>query len=249
VTVSDALAPTRRARLRAQTTDEIKAAARAQLAAGGPEGVQLRAVAREVGLTAPALYRYFPSREDLVDDLTVDLFDELVTAMEAARDAQPEGAIGARLCATSYAFREYAVAHPSEFRLMFATPPGALGQAQPDRCAEASSRFGNVFAEQFLAVWQRKPFPVPADDELVPGLVQELEPYYTWLNESFGAMPRGAVVRFVLAWVRLYGLVSMEVFGQLGWALGDASPLLEQLLQDIGAEWELEDTDIPVVKA
>ena len=168
--------------------------------------------------------------------------------METARDAQPEGAIGPRLCATSYAFREYAVSHPAEFRLLFTTPPGGLGQAQPDRTAEASSRFGNVFAEQFRDVWLRRPFPVPADDELAPGLVQELEPYYSWLSESFADLPRGALVRFVLAWVRLYGLVSMEVFGQLAWAVHDAEPLLVQLLMEIGAEWELEDAHLPVVK-
>ena len=59
-------APTRRERLREQTRAEIKSAARAQLVTHGPRGIQLRAIARDVGLTAPALYRYFPSLEELL---------------------------------------------------------------------------------------------------------------------------------------------------------------------------------------
>lgn len=234
-------APSRRERLRAQTVDEIKAAARAQLAASGYEGVQLRAVARAVGLTAPALYRYFPSREDLLKAVTVDLFDELVEVLEVARDSQPEGDVGARLWATSHAFRDYAIAHPADFRLMFATPPGALGQEFADSCAQASSRFGNVFAEQFRAVWAAGAFPVLTDDQLADGLVQDLHSYYSWLIAEFSPeLPLGAVVSFIQAWTRLYGLVAMEVFGHLGWAVADGRSLLDQVLQDVGREWGLE---------
>ncbi|HUV48875.1 MAG TPA: helix-turn-helix domain-containing protein, partial [Actinomycetes bacterium] len=79
-------APTRRERLREQTRAEIKHAARAQLVTHGPRGIQLRAIARDVGLTAPALYRYFPSLEELTEAVTVDLFDELCDAMESSAD-------------------------------------------------------------------------------------------------------------------------------------------------------------------
>lgn len=247
-TQTSASPPSRRERLRAQTVDEIKAVARAQLEEGGPEAIQLRAVARAVGLTAPALYRYFPSREDLVDELTVEVFDELIGEMEAARDSRPEDDLAGRLRATSHAFRSYAIAHPARFRLLFATPPRGMDDpdATSDACAEASSRFGNVFAAQFRDVWERRPFPVPADDDLVPALADEIHPYWTWIDTEFApGMPKGALVAFVQAWVRLYGLVSMEVLGHLDWAVTDGAPLLDQLLADIAREWGLAPATAP----
>ncbi len=76
----------RRDRLRADTVREIKETARRVLVDQGVDGLALRAVAREMGMTAPALYRYFSSREDLVENVVADLYDELVAVLEAARD-------------------------------------------------------------------------------------------------------------------------------------------------------------------
>jgi AcrR family transcriptional regulator len=241
-THSEASVVPRRERVRAETIAEIKAVARRQLVVTGPGGISLRALAREVGMTAPALYRYFPSLDDLVEAVTVDLFDELIASMEAARDSLPASDVGGRLAETSRAFRRYAVAHPHEFQVMFATPPGGLGQELADACSEASSRFGNVFAEQFRDVWIAHPFPVPADADLEPDLLAAIDDYWTWLVAEFApGMPKGAVVSFVQAWVRLYGTVAMEVFGHLGWAMKDGSSLFEQTLSEIGAQWQLPD--------
>ena len=75
---------TRRERVRQATVMEIKAVARAQMAAEGTAGVTLRAIAREMGMTAPALYRYFGSRDELVTALVTDAYDALADAMEVA---------------------------------------------------------------------------------------------------------------------------------------------------------------------
>ena len=76
----------RRDRVRADTVREIKETARQVLVEQGVDGLALRAVAREMGMTAPALYRYFDSREDLVENVVADLYDELTDVLEAARD-------------------------------------------------------------------------------------------------------------------------------------------------------------------
>ena len=81
----------RRERVRQATVEEIKAVARAQMAAEGTAGVTLRAIAREMGMTAPALYRYFGSRDDLVTALVTDAYDALADAMEAAVAAVADG--------------------------------------------------------------------------------------------------------------------------------------------------------------
>src|SRR5687768_18071983 len=119
----------RRDRLRADTVREIKQTARRVLVDQGVDGLALRAVAREMGMSAPALYRYFDSREDLVEHVVADLYDELVAVLEAARDAVPASDPGPQLLATGRAFREWALAHHAEFGLLFGSPAESVGIA------------------------------------------------------------------------------------------------------------------------
>ena len=77
----------RRDRLRAATIEEIIATARRLLVASGPEAVSLRAIAREMGMTAPGLYRYFGSHEDLVRHVIAGIFTELGADIGQAIDA------------------------------------------------------------------------------------------------------------------------------------------------------------------
>ena len=86
---------TARERARAELTREIKQEARRQLAAHGAEGLSLRAVARELGMVSSALYRYFPSRDELLTALIIDAYDALGEAAEAA-ERRPRRADGAR---------------------------------------------------------------------------------------------------------------------------------------------------------
>src|SRR5947209_19616591 len=112
----------RRDRARADTVREIKRTARTVLVAHGVDGLALRAVAREMGMTAPALYRYFASREELIEHVVADLYAELVDDLEAARDATEPPTPGAQLMALSRRFRAWALAHHAEFNLLFGSP-------------------------------------------------------------------------------------------------------------------------------
>jgi len=109
----------RRDRLRADTVREIKETARRVLVDQGVDGLALRAVAREMGMSAPALYRYFDSREDLVENVVADLYDELVGVLEAARDAARPATAPVQLLACARAFRRWAITHHAEFGLLF----------------------------------------------------------------------------------------------------------------------------------
>jgi len=237
--------PNRRERLRAQTSDEIKAAARDQLIAHGPHGIQLRAVAREVGLTAPALYRYFPSLEDLITELLADLYLELAEAMQSAVDAAG-GPVEVRLQIASRAFRGWAVDHPAEFALIFGAPlPGYV--APPDGpTQEAGSRFGAIFAGLFLELWHERPFPVDDLERTDPGLAEAYAGYHTWLHDALAVeIPSGAIAVIIDAWVRLYGVISMEAFHHLDWCLlrpEDAVAVFERTLAGLCALWHASET-------
>jgi len=233
------LAPTRRDRVREETLNEIKQAARRLLVEQGISGVQLRPVARAVGMTAPALYRYVDSLDALVELICVGCFEELCDAMEAARDAVADGPVLDQLMNTARAFRAWAVAHPAEFSLVFATPvQSPQNPESPTDAEQQAARFGDIFSGLFLELWRTKPFHVPSDAELAPGLAEGIQPFSTWLCQFVGTdLPAGALVSFIEAWIRMHGAVALEAFGHLNWALADGAPLFEQTLMEIRKSW------------
>ena len=236
-------AVSRRDRVRAATTGEIKETARRILVSEGPEAVSLRAIAREMGMTAPALYRYFSSREDLVRHVCGDIFTEIATDVRAAsaRAAQESGGdVTAKLIAACREFRHWALTHREEFGLLFGTPLPGLEALHNDKIDECALDFAGSWITLFLELWQRHPFPVPADDQIEPGLLPQLERYTGGLGVD---LPAGAALTFLRCWVHLYGMVSLEVFGHLHFALDDAAPMFEitlgELADLVGLEYPL----------
>jgi AcrR family transcriptional regulator len=239
----------RRERVRDATVLEIKGTARRLLVADGPEALTLRAIAREMGMTAPALYRYFASHEELVGAVAVDLLAELTATLEEARDTVGlEDPVG-RLGAACRAFRRWALGHPREFQLVFASPTGDLAgvggapslEAPRDRGAEpeattggdlatADLSFGGVFLQIFVEIWQAQPFDIPSNDQLPPSLVRQLTAFSAAVGD---VLPLGALAAYLAGWVRLYGSVTIETFGHLGFALDDAEPMFEAMLADM----------------
>ena len=233
-------APSRRDRVRAATIEEIKGTARQLLVAEGPDAVSLRAIGRSMGMTAPALYRYFGSREDLLQHVCGDIFTEIAADIHAAiiRAGQASGGdVTIKLIAACRAFRSWALAHRPEFGLLFGTPlPGleALHEkgGPDDTVAECAGKFSLEFLTLFFELWSKRPFPVPADDEIDPGLLDQLIRY----RDGLGAdLPAGAVLVFLRCWVRLYGMVSLEVFGHLHFALDDPAAMFEYTLAELAA--------------
>lgn len=110
---------------RADMAERIKRTAKERLRNHGLQGFTLRAVASDVGLTPGALYRYFTGLEDLLSALVTDAYDALAEAVHAGRDAVAEGSAAERFVAAAAAYRDWAIAHPDEFRLLFGDPiPG-----------------------------------------------------------------------------------------------------------------------------
>ncbi|MGW7681904.1 TetR/AcrR family transcriptional regulator [Kribbella sp. NPDC054772] len=223
---------TGRDRRRAATLAEIKTAARRLLVSGGTAAVGLRAVARELGLTPPALYRYFPSHEALISALIADLYDELTGALLDLQGTDEGVDLGARLYLLANGLRDWALAHPAEFGLLFGTavpdPEDDCHEETPGH--QAAMRFGALFKELVAQVWHQKPFPHPAEEQLGTALVEQL----TAESEHFHGMPPGAIYLSLNYWTRLYGLICMEVFGQLHWVLPDAAAYFEAQLFEIG---------------
>jgi AcrR family transcriptional regulator len=226
-------APSRRDRVRAATVEEIKTTARRLLVADGPKAVSLRAIGRAMGMTAPALYRYFGSREDLVKHVCADIFTEIAGEIHDAivkADRASGGDITAKLSAACGAFRTWSLAHPPEFGLLFGTPLPGIETLHDHVVDKGADKFSGEFLALFYELWTRHPFPVPADDEIEPGLVAQLTRYRDGLGVD---LPVGAVLIFLRCWVRLYGMVSLEVFGHLHFALDDPSAMFNYTIAEL----------------
>ncbi len=216
--------PRRRDRVRAAAVREMKDLARRLLVDGGPPAISLRAIAREMGMTAPAIYRYYPSLDALVRDLVEDLFEELRLAVTAAGDGIDEPR--ERLLRMARAFRDWSVGHPAEFGLMFGNPVPGVAQFE-DACVtpeHAGARFGAPFLDAFADLQRQGAFRAVPAEVIEPRIGRSLGPY----RATFGPdVPVEVIYAYLSAWTRLYGLVAMEVFGHLGWAVTDVEPLFE----------------------
>jgi len=225
----------RRDRVRAATTDEIKQTARQLLVEQGPEAVSLRAIARQMGMTAPALYRYFDSHEKLIKHVIADIFTELTEDLHAAIEsagAARNGDLTAKVMAACWEFRRWSLDHKREFGMLFGTPIPGVDVEKDEITAECGSQFGATFLVLILELWRKSPFPVPPDDAIDTGLRDQLARYRDGLGSLGTGLPLGLLLIFLRCWTRLYGTLSLEVFGHLGFALDDAEPMFEIMLAD-----------------
>lgn len=224
---------TRREMQRMATELEIKSVARRQLAQAGVHDVTLRGIARDMGMTAPALYRYFPSLDDLVASMCEDFFEEITEAIAAAVAAEGDDA-GRAVHAAVRTFRAWAVGHRNEFALMSRTDEAATHRAQA-----STSRFAAVFFDLYVRLWSARPFDVPELTETSAATSGAVGRFADALlvREASGATgastpPAAALFVFARTWVRLYGVIGMEVFGQLAFLFDDVTPYFESELED-----------------
>jgi AcrR family transcriptional regulator len=197
---------THRERLRALTLGEMKEHAYTQIAEGGPGALSLNGIAKAMGMSGPALYRYFASREDLMATLVAESFEDLAEALaqvaaEAAGQA-PEG----RLRAVAHGFRSWALSAPHRYRLVFGSTHGT-GTLDPGRIIPAASRSMTTLLGA-LADLGRSPSP-PVRDKLLKRQLEE------WGGrQGRGSVPpAGVLILGLVAWARLHGMISLEIEG------------------------------------
>ncbi|MGW5928304.1 TetR/AcrR family transcriptional regulator [Streptomyces anulatus] len=206
-----------RERARIEVTAAIKDEARKQLAGEGAAKLSLRAVARELGMVSSALYRYFPSRDDLLTALIVDAFDAIGAVAERAAGVLPPAE---RWIAVACAVREWGLAHPHEYALIYGSPvPGYIA---PMDTVGPASRVGLVFIDIVRAAFR-------AEDLAVPALAPELRSDAERMASEFAPdVPPAAVAALVAAWAQLFGLISFELFGQFNRVVEAREPLFRQ---------------------
>ena len=203
-------AQTARERARAELTREIRQEARRQLAKAGANGLSLRAVARELGMVSSALYRYYPSRDDLLTALIIDAYNAIGAAAEAAAEAGAARAgTGAgppareTWAAACRAIRAWAVANPHEYALIYGSP--VPGYRAPEATIGPASRVPLVFA----------------------AIVEDAV--------ASASVPADMLVRAAIAWTQLFGMISFELFGQFVGSFEPADAFFDYAVAQLAA--------------
>ncbi|HEY3711618.1 MAG TPA: TetR/AcrR family transcriptional regulator [Amycolatopsis sp.] len=236
--------PTRRGRARAATEQDIRRTARKLLVDDGPDAVTLRAIARELGITAPALYRYYESRDDLVENLRLDVCADLAAELAVdIADLPDDGML--QLFAICKGFRRWALTHTKEFTLVFASPTGGVGTTAGSALHRLDEPFGRIFlaaAGQVLAIHD---LVMPPNDVVPPELRDDLTAFQgellAVLAESGRAiapekLDLGLTYLMIQFWARLYGHVTLEVFGNYPIPVSKPDVLFEAMLADLARD-------------
>lgn len=228
-----------RTRGRAPTVSaaDIRRVARTLLSARGPEAVTLRAIARELGVTAPALYRHYASHDDLLEGLRAEYCADLAAHLAAELDRLPDdGAV--QFLAICRGFRRWALANPRAFTLVFASP--TTGPRSP--LGRFDEPFGRIFlaaAGRLLATFD---IATPPGDTIPPALRTDLIAFQTdllaMLSESGQKFPAekldlSVTYLMVQTWARLFGHVTLEVFGNYPIPLTTPEAMFDTMLADL----------------
>lgn len=201
---------TRRERQREATYDEIVAVS-AQLLDEGAD-LSLRAVAARMGLTAPALYRYVANYQQLVDMVAFELDKAATAEWAGAAERFPADDPAARLAVGCAHFRNWAIAKPRQFALIFANPLAEADTERRDLLTVATS--GHFFTDLLWEIQERYRFPFPSLDDLDP-VVREavLDPLIPAKAEHIPTQDRGLLWIYMRSWSALYGVVTLESTG------------------------------------
>jgi AcrR family transcriptional regulator len=228
---------TRRERLRVETTAEIKATALAQMVEQGAAALSLRAIAREMGLSAPALYRYFPNRDALVTALIIDAYNSLADAMLAADQAQGAGDYNGRFRAVASAYREWALDHRAEYALIYGTPiPGYV--APREETVLPAARITMIIGYILNEAYRDGKLTIPdAYLNISSDLQTHLDELAAMIPEE-GVLPAGVLLTITI-FSRLHGLVWGELDGHFAPNIADSGELFAVEISEICARLKL----------
>jgi AcrR family transcriptional regulator len=183
-----------RERYRAQMKDEIKGYAWRQIATAGASALSLNAIAKQMGMSGPSLYRYFANRDALITELITDAYQSLADALHATAES------GGDLSALARALRRWAHDDPQRYHLIYGTP--VPGYHAPDDVNAVASEIKTTLLDACATL--------PSDHPRTP-FESHLEGHRQWAG-THPASP-SALQRGLLFWTRLHGVLSLELAG------------------------------------
>ncbi|WP_298329582.1 TetR/AcrR family transcriptional regulator [Haloactinopolyspora sp.] len=218
---------TRRERARAATVGEIKQAALSLMREHGTTDFRFSDIARIMGMTAPALYRYFADRDELLTALIVDAYDDLGAAVADRRDQVPRDDPGGRFHLVAQAYRGWARSEPTRFALILGMPVPGYSAPEEGPTTEAARRAMAQLKSLFYDAAEQGLLDEPTFD-LDAGPVSQFvdgreDPMKLGDEADLPAVTFQAMVH---CWASLHGFVSLEAYGHLDWMPEDVRDAL-----------------------
>jgi AcrR family transcriptional regulator len=187
-------AKTPRERYRAQVRTEIKDRAWEQIATAGASALSLNAIAKQLGMSGPALYRYYAGRDELITELVRDAYRSLADTFRAASPS------GADVTTLAHALRTWALEDPQRYFLIYGTP--VPGYHAPDDITAIASEIMATILDAFT--------DLPSNGLATP-FDAHLEDHRDWADGH--PAPAAALHRALTFWTRLHGTLSLELAG------------------------------------
>jgi AcrR family transcriptional regulator len=220
VTVTHPATLTRRERQRAATVDEIKEVARGLMRDQGTTEVRFTDIAKEMGMTPPALYRYYADRDALLTELIADAYRELGSEVATAREGRDPDDIGGRWIAVGTAYRNWARREPQQFALILGMPvPGYVAPEDGPTTAAAMAQLSLLFIRAAELGVLGQPLVRDVSDEMA-ACAAEKHP------ELGGLVPPESFQAMIQAWATLHGITCLDVYGQFDWMSDEARDAL-----------------------
>jgi AcrR family transcriptional regulator len=222
---------TPRQRARAQTIVDIKRMAREQLGTEGSAGLSLRAIARKLGIVSSAVYRYVPSRDELLTMLIEDAYNSLGDAVETAEKRVRRSDLAKRWLALGRAVRLWSIDHPAEYALIYGSPvPGYTAPA--DRTVAPGVRVTMLVIDLLVAAANAGiETKEPAAQSIPAAVRRDMQTIRDGLDI---AINDELLVRGLLAWSALFGMVSFELFGQYVGAVRNNAAFFDHQVARLG---------------
>jgi AcrR family transcriptional regulator len=226
-----------RERAREELTRAIKDEARRQLGEHGAQGLSLRAVARELGMASSALYRYYPSRDDLLTALIIDAYDAVGERVEATEAGVKRTDHLERWRAACSAVRDWAHEHPWEYALIYGTP--VVGYRAPQDTAAPASRVPRVLLQIVADANAAGKLAAVDGPRLTQQTSKEIGHLVALLPDlALEPILRSNLAAVLAAWTQLYGMVSFELWGHFQGVIDNTADLFrsttDQLAHTLG---------------
>ncbi|QYN40864.1 TetR/AcrR family transcriptional regulator [Pseudonocardia sp. DSM 110487] len=182
------------------------------MASGGPDAITLRAIAREMGMTANAIYGYFATRDELVTALVHDVYTALADAVDTAWESTSGADPATRIRGWAHAFRGWGLANPQGFRLIYGDPVPGYRAPEGGAAPDAAHRVCTGLAGLAASAWPHARHLYAGSEfqwsDFDPGLLDKVRP-------AFPDLPPAGVALALRIWAHLHGLVSLEIYGHM----------------------------------
>jgi AcrR family transcriptional regulator len=227
--------PTRKQQTR-NLHEVIKATAWKEIADKGAPSLSLRAIARDLNITAPAIYNYFPRRDDLITALIVDAFTSLGESQKASITAIQPDNLEARLTALGLAYRDWAVRYPQRYQLIFGTPISGY-EAPADVTLPAAVWSLVPLTETLQGLLEARKLRTERLAKLTSALKSMLVAWREFVSQSGGPVHIEVLYLAFVIWSRVHGLVTLEIGHQNPSFITDPSEVFRREIENMKSQY------------